>query len=88
MIPAALLIKTFFLFKISYFIVCCLKHSQNFFTQCLALYTSCLFSMLLNDDTVGIEKPDGICFPTFVVNAFLRLFLHTSIFPIKRSQSA
>ena len=44
--------------------------------------------MLLNDDTVDIEKPDGICFPTFVVNRFLRLFLHTSIFPIKRSQSA
>ena len=39
---------------------CSLKDSQNFFIQSLSLYTSCLFSMLLNDDIVDIEKSDGI----------------------------
>ena len=38
--------------------------------QSLPLYTSCLFSMLLNDDIVDIEKPDGLCSLTFVVNEF------------------
>ena len=36
--------------------------------QSLPLYTSCLFSMLLNDDIVDIEKLDGMCLPTFVVD--------------------
>ena len=39
----------FFLFKISYFIACSLKDSQNVFMESLPLYTSCLFSMLLNE---------------------------------------
>ena len=34
------------------------------------LYTSCLFSMLLNYDIIDIEKPDGICLLTFVLNEF------------------
>ena len=34
------------------------------------MYTSFLFSMLLNDDIVVIEKPDGICLATFVVDRF------------------
>ena len=38
--------------------------------QSLPLYTSCLFSMLLNDDIVDIEKPDGLCSLIFVVNEF------------------
>ena len=38
--------------------------------QYLPLYTSCLISKLLKDDIVEIEKPDGICLPTFVVNEF------------------
>ena len=63
--------------------MCSLKDSQNFFMQSLPLYTSCLFSMLLNDDTVDIEKPDGICLHTFHVYAFSGLFLHPSIFSIK-----
>ena len=33
-----------------------LKDSQNFFIQSLPLHTSCLFSMLLNDDIVDIKK--------------------------------
>ena len=40
--------------------MCSLKDSQNVFMQPLPLYISCLFSMLLNDDIVRIEKPDEI----------------------------
>ena len=46
-------------------------------------YTSCLFSISLNDDVIDIEKPNGIVSLTFVVNDFLALFLYTSIFSIK-----
>ena len=70
------------------FIACSLKDSQNFFIQSLPLYTSCLFSMLLNDDIVDIEKPDGICSPTFDVDEFPRFYLHPSISSIKHSRSA
>ena len=44
--------------------------------------------MLLNDDIVDIEKPNGICSPTLVVDEYSRLFLHPSVFPIKISRSA
>ena len=44
------------------------------------MYTSCLFSMFLNDDIVDIEKADGIFLPTFFVNEFSGLFLHSPIF--------
>ena len=52
MIPAALLLITVILFslKLITFIACSLKDSQNLFVQFLALYASCLLSMLLNDD--------------------------------------
>ena len=43
--------------------------------------------MSLNDDIVDIEKPDGICSLTFVVDDFIRLFLYSSIFTIKDSRS-
>ena len=42
----------------------------------LYLYTSCLFSMLLNDDILNIEN--RICSPNFVADEFSRLFF-TSI---------
>ena len=35
--------------------------------------------MLLNDDIVEIEKPDGICLVTFFVDESPELFLHPSI---------
>ena len=72
MIPAALLLITSFLFflKLNIFIACSLNDSQNFFMQSLPLYALYLFSMLLNDSIVDIEKPHGICSPTFVVNEF------------------
>ena len=44
--------------------------------------------MLLNDHIVDIEKPDGICSPSFVVDEFSGLFLHPSIFFMKYSRSA
>ena len=44
--------------------------------------------MFLNDDTVDIEKPDGICSLAFVADECSGLFLHPSIFSIKHSRSA
>ena len=44
--------------------------SQNFLGHSLPLHRSCLFSMLLNDGTVDIEKPDGISSPTLVWDNF------------------
>ena len=44
--------------------------------------------MLVNDDIVDIEKPDGICSLIFVVDDFSGLFLLPSIFFIKHSRSA
>ena len=64
----------FFFLKSIISIACSLKDSQNFFMQTLPLYTSCLFSILLNDDIVDIEKLDGICWLTFVVNEFFWIF--------------
>ena len=90
MIPAAILliILVFLLLKLIIFIACSLKDSQNFFMQSSSLYTSCLFSMLLNKDIVDIEKPDGICSLTFVVDEFSGLILHPSIIYIIQSRSA
>ena len=44
--------------------------------------------MLLNEDILDIEKPDGICWLTFAVEEFSGLFLHPSIFSIIHSRSA
>ena len=90
MIPAALLLiySFFFFLKLIIFIACSFKNAQNFFIQFLPLYTSCLFSMLLNEDIVDIEKPDGICSLTFVGHEFSGLFLHPSIFSVIHSRSA
>ena len=85
MIPAVIFLITSFFNKISNY---SLKNSQNVFIQSLPLYILCLFSMLLNDDIVDIEKPDGGCLPTFVVTEFSRLFLYLSSFSIKHSRSA
>ena len=56
--------------------------------QYLPIYTSWLSSKLLNDDTREIEKLDGICSLTFVVDEFSGLILQTSIFSIIHSRSA
>ena len=90
MIPSALLLRDFIFFylKLITFIACSLKDSQNFYIQYFPLYRSCAFSMLLNDDIINIEKPDGIYGLTFVVYEFSGLFLHLSIFSIIHSKSA
>ena len=59
----------------------------SMFLLSLPLYIS-LFYMLLNDNIVNIEKPDGICSLTFVLNTFSLLFLHPSIFSIEHSRPA
>ena len=58
----------FFLLKINYRHCVSLKDSRNLFVQSLPLNTSYLFSMYLNDDTVGIGKPDGICSFNFALD--------------------
>ena len=44
--------------------------------------------MRLNEDILCIEKPDGICLLTIVVDKFSVLLLHPSIFSIIHSRSA
>ena len=44
--------------------------------------------MLLNDNSLDIEKPDRIYSITFAVDEFSGLFLPPSIFFIKHSRSA
>ena len=44
--------------------------------------------MLLNEQIVDIEKPDGICSISFVEDEFSGLFLHAPIFSIIHSRSA
>ena len=45
-------------------------------------------STLLSEDIVELEKPDGICLLTFVVEEFSGLFLHPSVISIIHSRSA
>ena len=63
MILAALLLRTsfFFFLKLNIFIACSLNNTQDVFIQVLPLYVSCLFSMLVNEDIVDIEKPNRMC---------------------------
>ena len=65
-----------------------LKDSKNFFRQSLSLYTSCLFYMLLDDNIVEIEKPEGMCWPAFAVDKFSGLFILLSAFSITYSTFA
>ena len=44
--------------------------------QSLPPCKSCLFSVLLNDNIVDIEKPDRNCSPTFFDDEFSGLSLH------------
>ena len=65
---------TFFFLKLSISIACSLMDSKNIFIQSLSLCTLCLFSILLNEDIVDIEKPDRIFSITFVMDKFSGLF--------------
>ena len=51
--------------------------------QLLLKYTSCLFSIFLNDDIVDIEQPDGMCSLTFVLNKFSGLLFNHQSFLLK-----
>ena len=46
-------------------------HSICNHTIFITPYTSCLFSVPSNDNIVGIEKPYGICSPTFSTILYL-----------------
>ena len=87
MILAVILLLTY-LFKLIISTAYSLKDSEKFFMQSLLPYTSCLFSMILNDDIIDIENHLAKCSHNFVVDAFSGLFLHPSIFAIKESGSA
>ena len=39
--------------------------------------------MLLNDNIVHIERPDGICSPTFIADEFSGLILDLSIIQLE-----
>ena len=56
----------FFFLKLIISSACSLKDAQNLFMQSLHLYTSCIFSMLLNDDIVDIENFYETCSPVFL----------------------
>ena len=56
--------------------------------QSLPPCKSCLFSVLLNDNIVDIEKPDRNCSPTFFDDEFSGLSLHPSIFSVNHCRSA
>ena len=90
MIPAGLLpiIPFFFFLKLIILIVYFLKNSQNIFMQSLSIYASCLFSMLLNENIVDIEKSYGICCLAFAADDFLGLLLYLSIFSITHARFA
>ena len=68
--------------------MCSYNNSQNLFVQSLPVFTLHLFSMLLNEDLVGIEKPDQISSLTFAIDELSELFLHPSIFSSIHSRSA
>ena len=46
------------------------------------------YFLLLNNNIVDIEEPDGICSPNFFFDEYSGLFLHPSIFLIKHLRSA
>ena len=56
--------------------------------QSLPTYTSYLFIHYSHDVIIAIEKLDGICSLTFVVDEFSGLLLHPAFFSIKHSRSA
>ena len=65
-----------------------MKIHKKIFVQSLPLYTSCLFSMSLNDNIVDIEKSYGICSLSSAEDDFSGLFLHPPLFTIKDPRSA
>ena len=70
----------YFFLRLIIFTACSYKFTKLFQTFSLPLNTSYLFSILLNQEIVDIEKPDGIFSLTFVVDEFLDYcYIHQSI---------
>ena len=76
-----------FFLKLIIFIACSLKNSPNIFIKSLPQCTSCLFSIILNEDIVDIEKTCCNMFAYFCYEWILRI-IFTSIFSVKHSRSA
>ena len=55
----------------------------DWYAVCLLITSFFLINYL--SCILDIEKPDGICSTTFVLDEYLGLFLHPSIFSIKHS---
>ena len=66
----------------------CLEFCLSHFLSRGQLVPRGLFSMVLNDNIIDIEKLEGICSLTFVADEFSGLFSFPSIFFIKDSRSA
>ena len=82
LIFTAPLLGTFFL--INYF-HCSEGFAKRFDTVLTCVYI-CLFSILLIDDIVDIQKIDRICSTTFAADVFSGLFLNSSSFFTKHSR--
>ena len=80
--------NNFFFSKLVIFIACSLKNSKKKSYNLYLCIQHAYFQCFLKNDIVGIEKPDGICSLTFVVNQFSGLFLHLQIFFNMHSRSA
>ena len=74
--------------KLVFFTTCYLKNSKSLFMQSSSLYTSCFFFVTSNVHTGAIEYPQNIYSRIYDMNTFSGLFLHSSSFLIKDSQSA
>ena len=58
--------------------------SNNFWSR----YTLCLISIPLNYNIIEIEKTDGVCSSSYIVDKFSGLYFHPSIFFIKYTRQA
>ena len=77
MIPATLLLIILFFNYLSSWHALLKIHKSFSYNLYIHLYIHlCYFSMLVNEDIVHIEKPNGICSLTFVADEFSGLFLH------------
>ena len=86
-----LITSLFFILKLIIFFACSLKDSQNFFMQFPPLYTSCLFSMSLNDDIQYLKNLKNLkeCVHLLLLQmTFQDYFCIHSFFIIKGSRSA
>ena len=77
----------FVFLKLVILIVCFLKESKKFCMQLSSLYASCVFSILTNAQSVGIEYLQEIYSSPLVMDEFPGSVLHPSTFLILPSKS-